>query len=183
MIIFKDIITGDEIMSDTYKLIDVPGGVLWEVDCRKYVKGAVNFELAAANPSAEETEDMGGQDEGPKVMVHDIEEAFQLQWLNVDESGSEMKPSKEAFKAHLKSYIRKINNLLKERGESEETVKAFQDGAPGAMKKLLANYDNYDVLMGASMDPAGMHVLIDFREDGITPYATIWKHGLEEMKV
>jgi len=27
------------------------------------------------------------------------------------------------------------------------------------------------------------HVLIDYREDGITPYATLWKHGLEEMKV
>jgi len=45
---------------------------------------------------------MGGQDEGPKVMVHDIEEAFQLQWLKVDESGNDMKPSKEAFRAHLK---------------------------------------------------------------------------------
>lgn len=26
-------------------------------------------------------------------------------------------------------------------------------------------------------------VLIDFREDGVTPYATIWKHGLKEVKV
>ena len=74
------------------------------------------------------------------------------------------------------------------------------------MKKIIANYDNYDVLMGSSMDPNGMyvssllfpglsllelpanitvvrHVLIDFREDGITPFATIWKHGLVEEKV
>ena len=74
------------------------------------------------------------------------------------------------------------------------------------MKKLIANYDNYDVLMGSSMNPEGMyvsshlihasplglpanltvvarHVLIDFREDGITPFATIWKHGLVEEKV
>lgn len=75
------------------------------------------------------------------------------------------------------------------------------------MKKILANYDNYDVLMGQSMDGSAMyvkpritreifnswtlfltrgknrHVLIDFREDGVTPYATLWKHGLEEMKV
>lgn len=27
------------------------------------------------------------------------------------------------------------------------------------------------------------HILIDFREDGVTPYATLWKHGLAEMKV
>ena len=66
------------------------------------IKTCFAIELAAANPSAEETEDMGGQDEGPKVMVHDIEEAFQLQWLKVDESGSDMKPSKEAFRAHLR---------------------------------------------------------------------------------
>jgi hypothetical protein len=36
-------------------------------------------------------------------MVHDIEEAFQLQWLDVDESGNSIKPSKDDFKAHLKS--------------------------------------------------------------------------------
>jgi hypothetical protein len=27
------------------------------------------------------------------------------------------------------------------------------------------------------------YVLIDFREDGVTPYATVWKHGLKETKV
>lgn len=27
------------------------------------------------------------------------------------------------------------------------------------------------------------HILIDFREDGVTPFATLWKHGLVETKV
>jgi len=26
-------------------------------------------------------------------------------------------------------------------------------------------------------------VLLNYREDGITPYVIAWKHGLEEMKV
>lgn len=26
-------------------------------------------------------------------------------------------------------------------------------------------------------------VLLNYREDGITPYITIWKHGLSETKV
>lgn len=30
---------------------------------------------------------------------------------------------------------------------------------------------------------AHRHVLVDFREDGVTPYLTIWKHGLVETKV
>lgn len=80
-------------------------------------------------------------------------------------------------------YVKGVNNKLKEKGASEDTIKEFQSGAAAAVKKILANYDNYDVLMGQSMDANGMHVLIDFREDGVTPFATVWKHGLEEMKV
>lgn len=26
-------------------------------------------------------------------------------------------------------------------------------------------------------------VLLNYREDGVTPYIIVWKHGLEEMKV
>jgi hypothetical protein len=71
---------------------------------------------------------------------------------------------------------------LKEQGKDEE-AKAFQTGAPGAVKKILANYDNYDLYIGESMDVGSMYVLVDYREDGITPYATVWKYGLEEYKV
>lgn len=26
-------------------------------------------------------------------------------------------------------------------------------------------------------------VLLNYREDGVTPYVIVWKHGLKEMKV
>ncbi|EER37927.1 TCTP family protein [Histoplasma capsulatum var. duboisii H88] len=183
MIVYKDIVSGDEIISDTWKLIETPGGVLWECDCKKYARGAEKFQLEGANPSAEEGGEEDYSGEGGGEMVHDIEVSFQLNWLKPDENGQETKPSKEQFKAHLKSYVKKVNNALKERGASEETIKEFQAGAPAAVKKILANYDNYDVLMGSSMNGDGMHVLIDFREDGITPFATVWKHGLVPEKV
>ncbi|OKL56045.1 Translationally-controlled tumor protein-like protein [Talaromyces atroroseus] len=178
MIIYKDIISGDEIISDTFNLKE-EGPVLWTADCRKYLKGSESFQLEGANPSAEGgDEDEGG--EGAQTMVHDIEDQFRLVWLKTDEG---MKPSKEAYKSHLKTYVKAVNNKLKEKGASEETIKEFQSGAAAAVKKILGNYDNYDVLMGQSMDGNAMHVLIDFRDDGVTPFATVWKHGLEEMKV
>jgi len=178
MIIYKDIISGDELLADTFKINEVDG-VLWETDCRKYLKGTSEaFQLEGANPSAEEEEE--GGEEGEQIMVHDIEEQFRLVWLKQEDG---LRPSKDAFKSHLKTYVKKVNNTLKEKDASEETIKAFQSGAAAAVKKILANYDNYDVLMGQSMDGNAMHVLIDFREDGVTPYATLWKHGLEEMKV
>lgn len=75
-----------------------------------------------------------------------------------------------------------MNEKLKEAGKEEES-KEFMAGAPAALKKILGNYDNYDFYTGESMQEGSMYVLVDFREDGITPYATIWKYGLEEYKV
>ena len=79
--------------------------------------------------------------------------------------------------------MKKVNEKLKEQGKSEEDIKAFQTGAQNAVKKILANFDNYDLYVGESMEEGAMPILVDFREDGITPYATIWKWGLEEYKV
>ncbi|KAJ5241603.1 Translationally-controlled tumor protein [Penicillium citrinum] len=180
MIIYEDIISGDEILSDTFKITpakDCP--ILWETDCRKYLKkGNEDFQLEGANPSAEEAEEAGG--EGEAVMVHDIEDQFRLVWLKPEEG---LKPSKDAFKAHLKSYVKKVLKKLEENGAPAEAIAEFKSGAPTALKKITANYDNYDVLMGQSMDGDAMHVLIDFREDGVTPFATVWKHGFKEVKV
>jgi translationally controlled tumor-related protein len=75
--------------------------VLWEANCRKYLKGQESFQLDGANPSAE-GEDDEGDAEGVQTMVHDIEEQFRLVWLK-DEEG--MKPSKDSFKGHLKSQL------------------------------------------------------------------------------
>lgn len=96
--------------------------------------------------------------------------------------------------------MKKVLTKLTEKGAPKEKIDEFKAGAPAAVKKILGNYDNYDILMGKAMDGDAMyvqftlsrldnstniyrHVLIDFREDGVTPYATLWKHGLEEVKV
>jgi hypothetical protein len=86
------------LLSDTFKIQEVDG-VLWQCDCRKYLKGSENYELEGANPSAEDNEDEGDA-EGVQTMVHDIEDQFRLVWLKQEEG---MKPSKDAYKSHLKS--------------------------------------------------------------------------------
>ncbi|PWY76659.1 TCTP family protein [Aspergillus eucalypticola CBS 122712] len=181
MIIYTDIVSGDEVLADTYKIQEDPESkLLWTCDCRKYLKKSnEDFQLEGANPSAEGGDDDAGG-EGEAVMVHDIEDQFRLNWLKTEEG---LKPSKDAFKGHLKSYVKKVLAKLTETGASKETIDEFKAGAAGAVKKILGNYDNYDVMMGQSMDGDAMHILIDFREDGVTPYATLWKHGLQEVKV
>lgn len=177
MIIYTDIISGDELLSDTYNIKTVDN-VFYECNCKKYLKKAnEDFESEGANPSAEGGDEEG--DDGGQVMVYDIEDQFRLVWLKTEEG---MKPSKDAFKSHLKTYMKKVLTALTKEAPAE-TIDEFKKGAPAAVKKILGNYDNYDVLMGQTMDGDAMHILIDFRENGVTPFATLWKHGLKEMKV
>jgi hypothetical protein len=170
MIIYKDILTGDTLLSDAYKVIDVPGSVLWEVNCN-WVKRRADDGFERANPSTETGDD---DDDGDFEMVLDIQEDFALYRI-------EHLPRGE-YRREVKSYLRTLNSKLAENGVSEEEVEEFQAGAVAALEKILDNYDDYEVFTGASMDRNAMYVLIGHRQDGKTPFATIWKDGLvEEM--
>jgi hypothetical protein len=79
--------------------------------------------------------------------------------------------------------MKKVKEALKEKGASDEEVKEFEKGAQAFAKKIINNFKDYEFLIGESMDPDGMVVLLNYREDGITPFVTVWKHGLKEEKV
>jgi hypothetical protein len=79
--------------------------------------------------------------------------------------------------------MKKVKEGLKERGASDDEVTAFEKGASAFAKKIVANFKDYEFLIGESMDPDGMVILLNYREDGVTPFVTVWKHGLTEMKV
>jgi len=169
MIIFKDILTGDEVISDSYDLKTIDDTV-YEVDGKKITKGAENIDIGA-NPSAEEQEE--ALDE-TSVQVIDIVDAFRFQKIDFD---------KKSYLSQLKAYMRKVKAALKEKGASEEAIKKFETSASAYAKKIIANFGDYEFYVGESMDPDGMVVLLNYREDGFTPYFTIWKDGLTEMKV
>lgn len=72
---------------------------------------------------------------------------------------------------------------MAEKNASAEDIAAFEKGAQGFAKKIVGSFKDYDFYVGESMDPDGMVVLMNYREDGTTPFVTLWKHGLSEMKV
>ncbi|KAI0155079.1 translationally-controlled tumor protein [Hypoxylon sp. FL1284] len=171
MIIFKDALTEskDELLSDSYNLKEVDG-VAYEADCAMIEIGAVAVDTGA-NASAEEADE--GLDDGAQK-VNNIIHSFRLQPTSFD------KPS---YMSYLKGYMKKLASHLKEKGASPEEVKDFQTKAQGFVKKIISNFKDYEFYTGESMDVDGMVVLLNYRDDGVTPYVTIWKHGLEEMKV
>jgi len=169
MIIFKDIITGDEIISDSYDVKEVDGAV-YEADCTKIKVGGEQFDTGA-NASTEEAEE-GAEDSVQTVI--DVVHSFRLNETSFD---------KKSYLTHLKDYMKKVKAAMKEKGASDEEVKKFETGASSYAKKIVANFKDYEFFIGESMDPDGMVILLNYREDGVTPFVTVWKAGLTEMKV
>ncbi|ETN42683.1 uncharacterized protein HMPREF1541_01840 [Cyphellophora europaea CBS 101466] len=174
MIIYKDLISGDEIISDVYKVTDVGSG-LWEYDGKMVKKGAENFVLEGANPSAEgEDADEGGAEGGVEQVIDFVDD---FRYNKIDGL------DKKAYMGDVKRYMKALTKKMEEVGKSKDEVKEFQTGAQEGIKKIIANFKDYDVYKGESLDDDSMYILVNFREDGVTPFATIWKHGLKEEKV
>lgn len=148
MIIYKDILTGDEIISDAFNLKEVDN-ILWEVDCRNITIGDENIQLEGANPSAEgEDDDAGGAGNAEQVL--DIKHNFRL--------NDYPKLEKDEYKKAIKGYMKKVLAKLEEKKAPEETIKEFKENAQTALKRILANYKDYDVLVGESFGADAMYV-------------------------
>lgn len=168
MLLYEDIITGDEMFSDAFPIKEVDG-IVYEVDCAMVtVKAGADVDIGA-NPSAEE------QDEGVEdgaITVNNVVHSFRLQSTQFD---------KKSYLTYLKDYMKAIKAKLQE--TSPDQVEAFEKGAQAFAKKIVGNFKNYEFYTGESMNPEGMVALLDYREDGTTPYITFWKHGLKQVKL
>ena len=52
--------------------------------------------------------------------------------------------------------MKKVKESLAARNASEEEIKEFEKGASAFAKKVVANFGDYEFLIGESMDPDGM---------------------------
>ncbi|CDR41365.1 CYFA0S07e01200g1_1 [Cyberlindnera fabianii] len=167
MIIYTDLISGDELLSDAYdlKLVD---GVIYEADCQMVTVGDNDIDIGA-NPSAE-----GGDDdvENTAETVNNVVYSFRLQQTQFD---------KKSFLTYIKGYMKTIKAKLQETNPDE--VETFEKGAMAYVKKVVGSFKDWDFYTGESMDPDAMLVLLNYREDGTTPYVAIWKHGVKAQKI
>jgi hypothetical protein len=85
----QDIITGDELISDSYNLKEIDG-VAYEADCSKITIGGESFDTGA-NASAEEAGDDADDQKETKI---DVVYSFRLNETQFD---------KKSYLSHLKS--------------------------------------------------------------------------------
>ncbi|XP_012275313.1 translationally-controlled tumor protein homolog [Orussus abietinus] len=171
MRIYKDIFTGDEMFSDTYK-VKLVDNVLYEVYGRLVTRRAGEIEIAGFNPSAEEADE--GTDEAVEsgvdvVLNHRLQETYAF-------------ADKKSYTAYLKDFMKKLVARLEEK--SPEEVEVFKTNMNKVMKDILSRFKELQFFTGESMDIDGLVGLMEYREiDGESvPVLMFFKHGLEEEK-
>jgi len=170
MIIYKDIITGDELFTDAYpmKLVD---DCMYEVEGKLVtLKGGIDEALIGGNASAEGEDNEGTADSdvsGINIII-----ANRLQPTPFD---------KKSYQIYIKGYMTDLKKKLAE--TKPDRVDAFMKGAMLRVKWILQNFDDLQWYTGENMNPEGMAVALAYREDGMTPYLCFFKDGLQEEKV
>lgn len=165
--LFTDIISNDEMCSDGYemKLVD---DVVYEVDAAKIVVSDGDVDIGA-NPSAEEAAE--ALENGAEQVIN-IVHSFRLQSTQFD---------KKSYLGYLKGYMKAVKAKLAE--SNPDRVPEFEKGAAAFAKKIVGSFNDWEFYTGESMDPEGMVALLNYREDGVTPYLVFWKDGLRETKI
>jgi hypothetical protein len=171
MRIYKDIFTGDEMFSDTYK-IKLVDEVLYEVYGKLIIRKQGDVQIDGFNPSAEEASE--GTDEAVEsgvdiVLNHRLSETYAF-------------GDKKSFTVYLKEYMKKLVQKLEEKSPDEVSV--FKNNTNKVMKDILGRFKDLQFYTGESMDIDGMVAMLEYRDiDGDSvPVLMFFKHGLEEEK-
>ncbi|OAY42322.1 translationally-controlled tumor protein homolog [Manihot esculenta] len=167
MLVYQDLLTGDELLSDAFPYKEIENGMLWEVQGKWVVKGAVDVDIGA-NPSAEgEKEDEGLDD--PAVKVVDIVDTFRLR--------EQFAFDKQQFLAFMKRYIKLLTPKLE-----PEKQESFKKHIEGATKFLLSKLEDLQFFVGESMHDDSSLVFAYYKEGSTEPTFLYFAYGLKEIK-
>nr|ACU13211.1 unknown [Glycine max] len=166
MLVYQDLLTGDELLSDSFRYNEIENGMLWEVEGKWVVKGAVDVGIGA-NPSAEGGEDEGVDDAAVKVV--DI----------VDTSRLQEQPAfdKKQFVTFMKRFIKNLTPKL-----DAEKQELFKKHIEGATKYLLSKIKDFQFFVGESMNDDACLVFAYYKDGAADPTFLYFAYALKEVK-
>jgi hypothetical protein len=168
MIIFKDILNGDELLADSYPLNEIEDGFFYEVEGKWQTLTMDDVDIGA-NPSAEGGDEDGPADDGGRKVV-DLIESFRLQ--------EQPAYDKKQFMAYVKPWLAKVVEKLPADQKDE-----FKTKAQPALKFLLSKIKELQFFLGESLDPEGTMVYAYYKDGGASPTFLYPKYALLEQKM
>merc|ERR1712243_360611 len=171
MIIFKDIISGDEMFSDAFDIDDsYMDGAFYKIKCKKVSKGGTQLDGAAFGFNASEE----AVDDEAVEQVWDVVDSHQLQ--------STIPFDKKMFNGYVKTYAKAVLAALEEKGLTDKAAE-FKKSAGAAVKYMKSIITDCDIFMGESGNVDGSMAYLNFEENGIDAYMLFLKGAIFEEKV
>ena len=180
MKIFKDVITGDEMLSDTFQMTVEYEDAIYKVPSKNRPKddlGDVDVGCGDAF-TKQEGEEEPSAPQGVE-MVLDVVANSELKQVNM---------SKKEFMAYIKDYFKKIIAYLEENGKKDR-VEGFKKGAQAFIKFIVPKYDDIELYTGAHGENDDGEIVggicISYWEDEEAkgPMFYFFKDGLKEEAV
>lgn len=166
MIIYTDLLTGDELFSDAHKYELIEDEFFIKAEGKWVTLGDVDIDIGA-NPSAEGGDDEGVESTSRKVV--DLIDGFQL---------NEMPGmGKKDFMGWAKPWVAKVVEALPDDKKDEFKAKA----TPG-IKYLLGKIKDLQFFVGESLDPDGTMCFAYYDEGASNPTFLYPKYALKEVK-
>ena len=129
MRVWKDIISGDEMLSDSFPITTLYDDAALEAKARFVTKKENEDCGIAANTEEGEEEPAAADDK--TITVIDIVDVLRLQEITLDKKG---------FMAYIKGYLKAVKEKLEASGKGAR-VEAFQKGATALVKELVSKWD------------------------------------------
>jgi len=167
MIIYKDVYSGDELLTDAFD-IKVVDDFFLEVDGKMITVGGEDIDIGG-NASAE-----GGDDDGAEevVKVCDVVLSGRFQETNF---------GKKDYIACYKAFMKKTVKHLKQ--TNPDRVDAFKSAAQKSVKSILTKFDELQFYIGEGEDAFDGQIVLSFWKDGAdAPSFWFFKDALDEEK-
>ena len=180
MLVWQDIFTDDEVVSDSFKIEDVVDeegnrvAGLMQVESNVVVKGGDNVDVGCGNAFGGEGEEV--VDDSVEKVNNIIDESMGFGYTEIEYG------SKSELKTFLKSYCRKLMKHLKASEASDETMAQFKEQAPECVKFLLSKYKDLQFYMFRSMDSEAGMAFAYYPDGAHHPTFLYIKWGLKETK-
>ena len=180
MKIFKDVIGGDEMLSDTFQMTVEYEDAIYKVPSKNRPKddlGDVDVGCGDAF-TKQEGEEEPSAPQGVE-MVLDVVANSELKQVNM---------SKKEFMAYIKDYFKKIIAYLEENGKKDR-VDGFKKGAQAFIKFIVPKFDDIELYTGANGENDDGEIVggicISYWEDDSAkgPMFYFFKDGLKEEAV
>ena len=141
MKIFKDVLTGDEMTSDTFQMTSEYDDAILKIPSKNRPKddlGNVDVGCGDAFTKGEGAEEPAAP-EGVE-MVLDVIANHELKQVNM---------SKKEFMAYIKDYFKKLIAYMEENGKKDR-VEGFKKGAQAFIKFIIPHFDDIEIYTGAN---------------------------------